>query len=180
MEYTYKVRRKIDGKCVRNSSALWAIFDKRGWGVGQVYSEKSFDSVKKLYNRAGGSGYEPGPNHYKEIELVKFDQQGEVVVWTDTRCILSDEDAKKMVPNSHLNPRQLQAGIRDEIGPLLDKFDEAEESFSAGNKFNYDELYASADLKEYKLRAALDELVIRRENLGNKISNMIDGISDSK
>ncbi len=179
--FTYKVRRKSDGKYARNGHTR--RLDGRGWGVGQTYSDKAFGDVKRLYNSIGGCSYDyvkdandrynrvAIPLSYVELELVKFGSGGEVVVWTGSKCTMTNEEAKAIIPAGVGEPTRLQrqAGIREEIGSILDEIDAAEEALETNNVSGLDKLEATVELKKTKLQAALEELNMRYDEYRVKI-----------
>lgn len=188
----YKVRRKADGLFARNGvSCIYGAHGKKGktglpsgWGVGQVYSEKAFLSIRRLYNQLGGPAsnwnnttreYEPiTPTRpgssgllYKDIELVKYGPGGEIVVWTDTRCRLTPEEAKKFIPtgSAPLTGNERRAGLSDEMGVILGEIEAAEKDLTAGKAFDIEGLSAKIEIKRMRLASAIEELDSCQSNL---------------
>lgn len=112
---------------------------------------------------------------YDSIELVKFGPTGEVVIWSGPgKCELTKKEADKLEPvgAAPLTAVQKQAGIRDEIGPMLDKIDDAEKTLKSGQVYDVGALFAEIDMKKTKLSAALDELEKRSTEM-HKLVNKI-------
>ena len=171
----FMVRRKSDGKYAKGGN--YPRFGKKG----KMYSMAGF--AVEQFNICGRGAYlghtggTPGnpwahkyaENEYKDYELVKFGDGGEVILWTGSRCTLTSKDIKKIKPNS----RQV-VGIRDEIGGLLDQIEEAEKKLKAGKPCTVDTLLAEIEVKESKLNAALEELTERKQNLRDMIKKIMD------
>lgn len=79
----YKVRRKSDGKYASGP------YYSPTWGVGKVYSHKAFSSAVIYFNRVGRLvkhwDYEI---LYDDLELVRFDDGVETIIWAGSRCPL--------------------------------------------------------------------------------------------
>ena len=193
----YKVRRKSDGLFARNSvdcryggsgkyvgkSAKKKNGLPNGWGIGQVYSDKAFMDIRRLYNGLGAGSYnwntrthnpnEPGSSGllYKDIELVKYGPNGEIVVWTDTECKLTKAEADAFIPtgNAPLTFHERKAGIRDEVGVLLDEIDQAEKDLTQGKAFDMMGLTAKIEIKRIRLLQAAEELKSTQEKFKDSV-----------
>lgn len=112
---------------------------------------------------------------YDDIELVKFGPEGEVVIASGVKCALSKKEADKLKPSgaAPLTLIQKQAGIRDEIGPMLDKIDSAQETLTAGKLYDVGALFAEIDMKKTKLAAALEELEKRSTELHGIVNKIL-------
>lgn len=164
-QFYYKIRRKSDGKF--SKGGYYSHFGR----LGKAYSV--FHHAVKNYNFCGNSESwytKKQIPEFDKYELVKFGPGGEIVVWTGSLCTLTGEDVKKIEPNS-----LAQAGIRDELGLLIDKISEAEAAISTGKSFEFDALFSEIDVKRFKLQAALDELIKRDTELRARINKVYIG-----
>lgn len=190
----YKVRRKSDGayypwhrktknkmdKFYQQYGSAVDWYNGMGWDgdeqkLRERYKEKRYNHYYYKTEDAYVRYWKSVPT-YADIELVKFGLTGEVVLASGVRCTLSKKEADAIEPTgiAPLTGTQKQAGIRDEIGPLLDKIDEAEAALASGKSFNSDALYAEVELKEYKLQAALEALTERHAKLREKVMNLFE------
>ncbi len=114
---------------------------------------------------------------YNEIELVKFGPNGEIVVCSGVECTLTTKEIAKLEPGgvAPLTRAERNAGIRDEIGVLLEKIEAAESHLSAGKAYAIDSLLTEMELKETKLKIALEELTSRNSNLRKIIKEFVRG-----
>jgi hypothetical protein len=161
-QYFYKIRRKADGKF--SKGGYWVRFGR----LGKAYS--MFGAAITQFNICGGGDRWNPRDAYAEHELVKFGPGGEIIVWTGSKCTLTSKDGARFEPNS-----MRTAGIKDELGELVDKIDAAQEAIKAGQSFEFDALFSEIDVKQFKLQAALDELAIRNSELRASIKKIYLG-----
>ena len=171
----YKVRRKSDGQFYpfgsksetffRMPYKAVEMFNYAGWDGDFDKALNKWRQQKFHYSWQGETeekylAYLKARAVYTEIELVKFGPGGEIVCWTGSRCELTKKELDAMQPGgvAPLTKKQKQAGIRDEIGPLLDKIEHTRAKLGKDKSIDIDLLLSEIDLKTSKLKAAADEL----------------------
>ena len=178
----YKVRRKSDGQIYpfdRESTRQMDMFYRQWSSARDLYNGIGWDgdldkrlaawrSRRMSWHKTEEEfkGWMLAMPTYPQIELVKYGPGGEIVVWSGSKCELTKKEADKLEPvgKEPLPDNKKNAGIRDEIGPLLDKIEEAKRGLGS-KQIDFDLLFTEIDFKSSKLKAAVEELEAQADAL---------------